>query len=246
MTEAASVRILDRTASSNSAGSAGSGGSTPPPTAPSSHLRRVAAVQPAHPGVLVEGGPPAAGDGGAGGDGAGAGVGLKGAAGLDAQPREALAQAVHEGAEGRAALGLVDAGEALDDAAVQACAPQIDDAQPPLVEPVVGPDRGPTATYGGYLVSSLGCQSCHGANLTGGTPGDFNPPPGPNLTTLPQLLTVDAFIALLRTGTYSDGQRLSTEMPWQGLAGLSDDDLRAIYAHLEQVGPQSASQSARP
>lgn len=119
-------------------------------------------------------------------------------------------------------------------------------AQPPLVAPVVGPDRGPTAAYGGYLVSGLGCQSCHGANLTGGTPGDFNPPPGPNLTTLPQRLTVDAFIALLRTGTYSNGQRLSTEMPWQGLVGLSDDDLRAIYAHLEQIGPQSASQSARP
>lgn len=91
-------------------------------------------------------------------------------------------------------------------------------AQPPLVEPVVGPDRGPTAAYGGYLVSSLGCQSCHGATLTGGAPGDFNPPPGPNLTTLPQRLTVDAFIALLRTGTYANGRRLTTEMPWQGLA----------------------------
>lgn len=119
-------------------------------------------------------------------------------------------------------------------------------ALPALTQPVVAPSRGPTQAYGGYLVSSLSCQSCHGANLTGGTPGDFNPSPGPNLATLPQRLTVDAFIALLRTGTYANGRRLTTEMPWQGLAGLSDDDLRAIYAHLEQVGPQSASQPARP
>lgn len=119
-------------------------------------------------------------------------------------------------------------------------------AQPALAQPVVAPPRGPTEAYGGYLVSSLGCQSCHGANLTGGTPGDFNPPSGPNLTTLPQRLTVVAFIALLRTGTYANGQRLSTGMPWQGLAGLSDDDLRAIYTHLEHVGPQATSQPARP
>lgn len=57
---------------------------------------------------------------------------------------------------------------------------------------------------------------------------------------------VDAFIVLLRTGTYANGRRLTTAIPWQGLAGLSDDDLRAIYAHLEQIGPQLASQPARP
>lgn len=107
-------------------------------------------------------------------------------------------------------------------------------AQEPIAAPVVAPPRGPTAAYGGYLVS-LGCQDCHGANLAGVPPGGDGPPPGPNLTTLPGRMSAEQFVALLRTGQYADGRTLSENMPWQDLAGFSDDDLLAIYAHLEAL-----------
>ncbi len=109
-------------------------------------------------------------------------------------------------------------------------------AQPPIVAPVVAPPRGPTAAYGGYLVN-LGCRDCHGANLAGVPPGGDGPPPGPNLTTLPQRMSAEQFVALLRTGQYPDGRTLSENMPWQDLASFSDDDLRAIYAHLADLEP---------
>jgi mono/diheme cytochrome c family protein len=109
-------------------------------------------------------------------------------------------------------------------------------AQAPLSAPVVAPPRGPTAAYGGYLVS-LGCQDCHGANLAGVPPGGEGPPPGPNLTTLSERLSAAQFVALLRTGQYADGRALSEGMPWQDLAGFSNDDLLAIYAHLEALEP---------
>lgn len=109
-------------------------------------------------------------------------------------------------------------------------------AQPPIAAPVAAPPRGPTAAYGGYLVS-LGCQDCHGANLAGVPPGGDFPPPSPNLTTLSERMTAEEFTALLRTGQYPDGRTLSENMPWQDLAGFSDDDLLAIYAHLEDLEP---------
>lgn len=109
-------------------------------------------------------------------------------------------------------------------------------AQPPIAAPVIAPPRGPTAAYGGYLMS-LGCQDCHASNLAGTPPGGEGPPPGPNLTTLPQRLSEEQFLTLLRTGTYPNGRQLSADMPWQDLAGFSDDDLRALYAYLQSREP---------
>ena len=114
--------------------------------------------------------------------------------------------------------------------------PDIFSVQPPLVAPVAAPPRGPTAAYGGYLVS-LECQDCHGGNLAGTPPGGEGPPPGPNLTTMPQRLTVEEFVALLRTGTFPGGSPIGPEMPVKYLEKMSDDDFRAIYAHLESLGP---------
>jgi cytochrome c553 len=114
--------------------------------------------------------------------------------------------------------------------------PELFSVQEPIAAPVVAPPRGPTAAYGGYLVA-LGCKDCHGANLAGVPPGGDGPPPGPNLTTLPQRMGAEEFVALLRTGQYADGRALSENMPWQDLAGFSDDDLLAIYAHLASLEP---------
>jgi mono/diheme cytochrome c family protein len=107
--------------------------------------------------------------------------------------------------------------------------------QPPIVQPVVAPTRGPTAAYGAYLVS-LECQGCHGSNLAGAQRG---PLPAPSLTMLPQQLTVEEFVALLRSGTFPDGSPIGPNMPVKYLEKMSDDDYRAIYAHLERLGPQT-------
>jgi mono/diheme cytochrome c family protein len=107
-------------------------------------------------------------------------------------------------------------------------------AQPPLSSAVVAPLRGPTAAYGGYL-TRIECQGCHAANLAGG-PAGAGPPPGPNLTTIPQWVTADEFVTLLRTGRFPDGRLIGPNMPIKYLEKMSDDDIRAIYAYLEQGG----------
>lgn len=109
-------------------------------------------------------------------------------------------------------------------------------AQPPVTQAIVAPPRAPTPAYGNYLIR-LGCQDCHASNFAGTPPGGDGPPPGPNLTTLPDRMSVEQFVSLLRTGTYEDGRTLSEEMPWQFLSSYSDDDLRAIYAYLRETGP---------
>ncbi|MBX0326290.1 c-type cytochrome [Oscillochloris sp. ZM17-4] len=114
--------------------------------------------------------------------------------------------------------------------------PELFSAQEPITAPVSAPPRGPTAAYGGYLVS-LGCADCHGSNLAGVPPGGDGPPPGPNLTTMPQRLSADELVTLLRTGVYPDGHALGEDMPWRDFEKLSDDDLRAIYAYLASLEP---------
>jgi mono/diheme cytochrome c family protein len=108
-------------------------------------------------------------------------------------------------------------------------------AQPPIAQPVAAPPRGPTAAYGGYLVR-LECQGCHAGNLAGMPPSPNGPPGGPNLTTLPQRLTAEEFVALLRTGRFPDGSPIGPDMPVKYLEKMSDDDFRALYAYLESLG----------
>jgi mono/diheme cytochrome c family protein len=111
--------------------------------------------------------------------------------------------------------------------------PEIFSVQPPLAAPVAAPPRGPTAAYGSYLVS-LECQGCHGGNLAG-IPSNPAGPSGPNLTTMPQRLSAEEFVTLLRSGFFPDGSPIG--MPVKYLEKMSDDDFRAIYAHLESLGP---------
>jgi cytochrome c553 len=107
-------------------------------------------------------------------------------------------------------------------------------AQAPITEQVVAPPRGPTAEYGGYLIH-FGCQDCHGENLAGMPASEEGSPGGPNLTAVSQRFTEEQFVTLLRTGTYPDGRRLSEDMPWKDFEKLSDDDFRALYAHLASL-----------
>ncbi|MEO7909749.1 MAG: c-type cytochrome [Roseiflexaceae bacterium] len=110
-------------------------------------------------------------------------------------------------------------------------------AQPPITGAVSAPPEGPTAEYGGYLISSVGgCRDCHGANLAGGVPSDNGPPAGPTLTTVGQRWSEAGFIKAMRTGVKPDGVAFSEEMPWQTVnAFASDDDLKALYAHLQTL-----------
>ena len=106
------------------------------------------------------------------------------------------------------------------------------EAQPPITEPVLAPPAGSTAVYGAYL-SSFTCEMCHGADLMGDA--DFQVPP---LLAVPLAWGEESFINFMRTGNRPDGSSVDGEtMPWQDLGSLlsEEEDLRAIYAHLQEV-----------
>lgn len=112
-------------------------------------------------------------------------------------------------------------------------------AQPPITQPVVAPPAGPTAEYGAYLTSFVGCSDCHGEKLDGVvTGGDPNAPSAPNLTKIVPSWTEEQFISFFRTGVDPGGEAVGEEMPWQDYDRFaSDDDLRAIYAYLHGLPP---------
>jgi mono/diheme cytochrome c family protein len=127
------------------------------------------------------------------------------------------------------------------------------------------PDKSDTVKQGGYLVNMAGCQDCHtprkGNDLdvdrafSGGVSMQLN---GATVTT--KNLTPDAsglggwsrrtFIerfAYYRDRAnlhHVDPGELQTPMPWSMYAGMSDDDLGAIYDFLRTVKPvQTAPQA---
>jgi cytochrome c553 len=111
--------------------------------------------------------------------------------------------------------------------------------QQPITQPVVSPPPGVSPEYGQYLVSIMACHICHGANLAGGTPGGFGPPPGPNLTVLVPKWSEADFTKTIRTGVDPTGKSLNPElMPWKALSSaLSDDELKAVYAYMKGLQP---------
>lgn len=119
-------------------------------------------------------------------------------------------------------------------AAMASIAP-IFEAQPPVTEPIKAPPPGPTAAYGAYL-SSFTCAFCHGEGLR----GDPNFA-APGLTFVPQVYSTQAFIDFMRTGIRPNGSRVDGEkMPWEDMSRFltEDDELRAIYAHIERLATQ--------
>jgi cytochrome c553 len=110
-------------------------------------------------------------------------------------------------------------------------------AQPPITAPVVAPPAGNSAQFGRYLVDIGGCRSCHGEQLTGGTPSGFGPPPGPNIVAIIHDWSDAQYISTIRTGTDPAGHVLDPEqMPWRQLsATFTDDELRAIYTYVRSL-----------
>jgi cytochrome c553 len=109
-------------------------------------------------------------------------------------------------------------------------------AQAPITSPVSAPPAGPTAEYGSYLATTVGCRECHGENLQGAIPpGSQTGLRSTNLVEFVAKYDEAAFIATLRTGTNPEGKAISDEMPWRDLEKFTDDDLRAIYRLLKTL-----------
>lgn len=100
---------------------------------------------------------------------------------------------------------------------------------------------GVTAEWGRVLSGT--CSGCHGPTYSGGKipGGDPAWPPARNLTPDETGLkgwTFEQFSNAFRHGVRPDGTTLSTVMPWQQLAGMSDDDARALWAFLQTLPPK--------
>jgi len=121
----------------------------------------------------------------------------------------------------------------------------------PLTAPVTAPDSGNRLAYGKYLVTLGGCTDCH-------TPADKGEPiagmdfagggvmQGPWGSVATANITPNAsgiayydealFIQVMRTG-YVQARKLSSIMPFGAYKGLTDDDLKAIFAYIRTVKP---------
>jgi mono/diheme cytochrome c family protein len=96
---------------------------------------------------------------------------------------------------------------------------------------------GVSVEYGRYLSETGGCTSCHLPNLAGGA--KMSDAVSANLTPGGPLKnwTEADFFKAIRTGTRPDGTKISEEMPWKSMAGLTDDELRATWMFLQSVPP---------
>ncbi len=104
-----------------------------------------------------------------------------------------------------------------------------------------------TVDRGRYLVTIAGCNDCHTAGylasagkipedlwLTGdsfGWRGSWGTTYGSNLRIVVQDLTEDQWVTLARNLT------ARPTMPWFSLNKIKDEDLRAIYQYIRQLGP---------
>ena len=121
----------------------------------------------------------------------------------------------------------------------------------PITDPVPVPDVSDPVKRGAFLVTIAGCKDCHtpmdkGAplpnmDLAGGQifEGPWGKVATPNLTTDPSGIPYydeALFSQAMRTG-YVRARLLNQIMPWRNYSGLTDDDLKAIFAYLKTVKP---------
>jgi mono/diheme cytochrome c family protein len=104
---------------------------------------------------------------------------------------------------------------------------------PVSISPVTAPPAGATLQYGEYILSYQDCRACHGAQLTGGVPGQLGPL-GPDLNLVKRWKLAE-FIATMRTGVDPNGHELNKEMPWQPIGRMSDEELGAVYEYLTHL-----------
>jgi mono/diheme cytochrome c family protein len=119
----------------------------------------------------------------------------------------------------------------------------------PLEAPVARPDLSTAEKRGEYVLRTSACHHCHTPmkreqldttlDMAGGQ--EFAPPTGHVFATN---LTPDAtgiahydeatFVQVMRTGKLGT---LSPIMPWVVAAGMSDEDLKAVFAYLRTLEP---------
>lgn len=128
----------------------------------------------------------------------------------------------------------------------------------PLPGPVTAPARGETAAYGAYLATVAGCKECHtpldsshrplpGKEFAGGR--TFTSPFGevraPNLTphatglgSWSKATFVKRFHAFRdKASAVEVHPGKNTPMPWLEYAGMTAEDLGAIFMYLRQLAP---------
>jgi mono/diheme cytochrome c family protein len=103
------------------------------------------------------------------------------------------------------------------------------------------PAAGVTTEFGQHLVQV--CTGCHGPGLSGGKiKGAPDRQVYPNLTPHESGLkdwTEADFMRALREGKRKDGSAISDAMPWKHYAGMSDEELKAIFAYLTALPPRA-------
>lgn len=97
---------------------------------------------------------------------------------------------------------------------------------------VSAPAEGVSVEYGQYVATYSDCRGCHGTDVTGVAPSSLDPAGTPNPRPLVSELSQEQFFEMMRTGVKPNGQPFPETMPWQIAAGLTDNDLAALYTYL--------------
>lgn len=123
----------------------------------------------------------------------------------------------------------------------------------PVVGPVAAPNADDPVAYGKYLVTAVGiCGGCHtprdahgqpiaGMYLGGGNIFDESghPVASANITPDPSGISYydeTTFVQMMRTGAVR-GRKLNVMMPTWAFNGMTDHDLKAMFAYLRTVPP---------
>ena len=124
-------------------------------------------------------------------------------------------------------------------------------APQPITDPVPAPDVSDPVKRGAFLVTIASCRDCHtpmdkgeplpNMDLSGGQifEGPWGKVASANLTPDPSGISYydeTLFLQAIRTG-YVKARVLNQIMPWRNFSGMTDDDLKAIFAYLKTVKP---------
>jgi len=124
-------------------------------------------------------------------------------------------------------------------------------APEPITDPVAPPDISDPVKRGAFLVTISGCRDCHtpvdhgdpipGMEMSGGQvfEGPWGRTVSANLTPDPSGIPYYneiLFLQAIRTG-YVGQRPLNQIMPWRHYGGMTDEDLKAIFAYLKTLKP---------